>query len=259
MKFQILDFSVRHSGEIMGADLSLPRIRTYKISEAAYEILREKIISREFAGGQRLDLDAVEKQLGISRTPLKEALARLEMEGLIVIHPRSGTYVTNPNPEDIAESFELRRALEVYAIELAAQGASHEDIQGLRQIVEDLGALAAAADRDAIYPRYLSLDHQFHQQLVSMAGNQRLHQAHERENLHAQMARIRYRRSERELEVAQEEHERIMAALEARDVHTAQAEMDAHLRRAKNSLLADMGAGAMDIPNLPGPSREDRQ
>ena len=67
----------------MRKGLSLTPIRMPKISEAAYEILLEKIISKEFAPGQRLGLDAIEKQLGISRTPLKEALARLEMEGLI--------------------------------------------------------------------------------------------------------------------------------------------------------------------------------
>jgi DNA-binding GntR family transcriptional regulator len=226
----------------METSLSLPRISRHKISDAAYEILREKIVSKEFAAGQRLDLDAIEGQLGISRTPIKEALARLEMEGLVTIVPRSGTYVTDPAPEEIAESFDVRRALEVCAIELAVQQLGDEDLEDLRAIVQELGDLAAAADRDAIYPRYLALDHQLHQKLVAFSGNQRLCQAHERENLHAQMARIRYRRSERELDVAQEEHERIIAALEAKDAEAAKAEMDAHLRRAKRSLLADMEA-----------------
>jgi len=225
----------------MGTDPSLPRISTPKISQTTYEILREKIISREFAPGQRLDLDVVEKQLGISRTPLKEALARLEMEGLVTIVARSGTYVTDPDPEEIAESFDVRRALEVYAVELVVQRISDEDLRSLRVMVQELGDLTAAKDRDAIYPRYLALDHQLHQELIALADNRRLRQAHARENLHAQMARIRYRRSERELDVAQEEHERIMAALEARDVETARAEMDTHLRRASQSLLADLG------------------
>jgi len=224
----------------METDFSLPRINIHTISEAAYDILREKVISKEFAPGQRLNLEAIEKQLGISRTPLKEALTRLEMEGLIKIVPRSGTYVTDPGPGEIVESFDVRRVLEVYAIELAVQRASDEDLRSLRTMVQELGDLTAAKDRDAIYPRYLSLDHQFHRQLVALASNQRLCQVHDQENVHAQMARIRYRRSERELDVAQEEHGRIMAALEARDVETAKAEMDAHLRRAKQSLLADI-------------------
>ena len=226
----------------MAKSPSLPRIHARKISETAYEILRERVVSKQFVPGQRLDLDAIEGQLGISRTPLKEALLRLEMEGLVVVVPRSGTYVTDPSPEDIAESFDVRRVLEVYAVELVVQEASDEDISELRAIVQSLGELAAAEDRDAIYPRYLALDHQLHQQLVTLAGNQRLCQAYARENVHSQMARVRYRRSERELDLAQEEHQRLMAALETRDAEHAKAEMDVHLRRAKRSLLADMEA-----------------
>lgn len=115
----------------MGTDSSLPRINIHTISEAAYEVLRERVISKEFAPGQRLNLEAIEKQLGISRTPLKEALTRLEMEGLVTIVPRTGTYVTDPVPEEIAESFDMRRVLEVYAVELAVQRASDEDYESL--------------------------------------------------------------------------------------------------------------------------------
>jgi DNA-binding GntR family transcriptional regulator len=164
------------------------------------------------------------------------------MEGLVTVVPRSGTYVTEVTAADIAESFDVRRVLEVYAIELAVPRMSAADLRRLRRMVEQLGDLAAAEDRDAIYPRYLALDHQLHQELLALSGNQRLVQAHKRENLHAQMARIRYRRSERELDIAQQEHERILSALEARDVKMARAEMDSHLRRAKQSLLNDMGA-----------------
>ena len=224
----------------MMSDDSLPRINISKISNAAYEILREKIISREFAAGQRLDLDDIERQLGISRTPIREALARLEMEGLVEILPRSGTFVTNPNQEDISESFDVRCALEIYALEKAVERMTKEDLADLVAMVQELGELSCAEDRDEIYPHYLSLDHQFHHRLVELSGNDRLCQAHERENLHAQMARIRYRRSERELSVAQEEHERIIAALESKDVRLAQLEVSAHLQRAKRSLVEDM-------------------
>jgi len=226
----------------MANEVSLPRINTRKISEAAYEIMRKKVVSKEFTPGERLDLDTIEKQLGISRTPLKEALVRLEMEGLVEIVPRSGTYVTDPDPGQIAESFDVRRVLEVHAIELAARRASEEDLRALRKMVEELRGLTARQDRDAIYPRYLILDHQFHKQIVALSGNRCLCRAHERENVHAQMARIRYQKSEEELDVAQEEHERIMAALEVKDVERAKAEMDAHLRRATRSLLADLGS-----------------
>lgn len=219
---------------------SLPRINKKKVGESVYEILREKIVSKELTPGQRLNLDAFETQLGISRTPLKEALGRLAREGLVEIIPQSGTFVTHLSAEDIAESFDVRRALEVSAVESAVQRASDDDLRQLREIVRQLGELAASEDHDAIYPQFLALDHSFHRQLVALTRNRRLCRAHDGENIHAQMARVRYRRSERELNIAQEEHERIMTALEARDAETTKAELDAHLRRAKRSLLTEM-------------------
>ena len=220
--------------------LQLPRIQAAKISDSAYEILRERVVSKELAPDQRLDLHSIEQQLGISRTPLKEALVRLEIDGLVRIVPRSGTFVTNPDRQDIMESFDVRRVLEVHAVSLAAERASAEELQVLQDIVDELGQLVQAPNRTAIYPRYLKLDRDLHGRIVTLAGNRRLRLSHSRENLHAQMARIRYRRAERELETAQHEHERIMDALMARDAEAAKAAMDAHLQRAARSLLRDM-------------------
>ena len=230
----------------MAAEQTYPQINPPKISEVAYDILRDKIVSKEIAQGERLDLNEISKRLRVSRTPLKEALSRLEMEGLIRILPRSGTYVTNPSVDFIAESFDVRRILERYAVELMVANASDEDLTKLAKLVDEMGMLAKEKEIELVYPRYLNLDHEFHRQLVALSGNQRLREAHERENLHAQMARIRYRAYERELNIAQEEHERIIAALLARDHVMAANQIDAHLQRAKRSLMNDM---ATTYPN----------
>lgn len=224
----------------MSAEPNFPRINSPKISEVVYDILREKIVSREISQGERLDLDEIGKRLGVSRTPLKEALSRLEMEGLIQIFPRSGTYVTNANAEYIVESFDVRRILELFAVELIGTNAKDEELANLAKLVGEMGILAKQKEMELAYPRYLKLDHEFHHQLVALSGNQRLCEAHERENLHAQMARIRYRSYERELDIAQEEHERIIEALLARDPVLVANLLDAHLQRAKRSLLNDM-------------------
>ncbi len=212
----------------------LPRIEISKVSEYAYQIIRDKIDSKELPPGVRLDLSEMQRQLGISRTPLREALTRLELEGLVYIASRSGTYVTDPSAEEIAESFDVRSALEVYAVKLVVQRATEADLASLRALVSELGELTRCEDRISIYARYLAVDHEFHCRLVALADNQRLRAALERENLHAQMARVRYRRPERELDVAQVEHERIMTALEARDTAAARAEMEAHLEQASD-------------------------
>jgi DNA-binding GntR family transcriptional regulator len=224
--------------------LTFPRIGTTSLSQVAYNILREKIISRELAPGQRLDLELIKNQLGISRTPLKDALKQLEIEGLITILPRSGTFVTDPDPAEIADSFDLRRILEIYAVELVVQRASDQTLQELGTLVQELGRLLDGADPVQIYADYLSLDHCFHQKLVSLADNPRLSQAHDRENMHSQMARIRYRSAIRDLQTPQAEHERLLGALQAREIERAKQTIATHLERAKSALLADMG-----VPN----------
>jgi GntR family transcriptional regulator, rspAB operon transcriptional repressor len=221
-------------------ETTFPLITSLKISDSAYEILHEKIVSRELFPGQRLDLKLMQAEMGISTTPLKEALATLEMEGLVEIRPRSGTFVTDPSPDDISKSFDVRIALEVFAVGLVAKQVGAEDLQKLRSVIQELAGLASAPDQTSIYPKYLHLDHQFHELLVSMTKNERLIMIHRRENLHAQMARIRYRRSERELQVAQGEHELLIQALVAHDMRAAQEIMESHLQRAKLSVLADI-------------------
>ena len=182
-------------------------------------------------------------KMGDSRAtePLKEALKRLEIEGLIAIEPRSGTYVTDPDPVEIAASFDLRRVLEVYAVELLAQNATPSDLRELQDISDELRGLADVENRDTAYAHYLNLDHRFHRKLVALAKNTRLKEAHDRENVHSQMARIRYRCPARDINVPQQEHERLIAALLNRDVSLAQTIISAHLKRAKDSLLTDMG------------------
>jgi GntR family transcriptional regulator, rspAB operon transcriptional repressor len=220
--------------------LQFPAISQKKVSEIAYEILKEKITSKALLPGQRLDLDDIELQLGISRTPLKEALALLETEGLVKILPRSGTFITNPSKEDIQASFEVRRVLEIHAVELATLRASPEEIASLLAAVNELKSLADSPDIDSNYAEYVTRDHLLHKQIALLTDNPRLSQAIERENLHMHMARVRYPRAEKELGLAQNEHEQIVAAIAARNVKLAKDLMDAHLQRARISLLHDM-------------------
>ncbi len=219
---------------------TLPTIYSRNLSDITYDLLKEKIASKELAPGTRLNLEMIEKQLSVSRTPLKQALDRLALEGLVIIQPRSGTYVSNPSSKDISDSFEVRRILEVHGIGLAAQKASDIDLEVLEKLVRALKDLLDAPNRTISYPQYLTKDYSFHHKILSIAGNKHLLQAFERENVHAQMARIRYQHPEDELDNAQNEHDSILAALKSHDAIAAQREMDAHLRRAYRSLMADI-------------------
>ena len=219
-----------------------PRIEVSPLSELAYNLLRERILSKELAPGERLDLPRISKQLGISKTPLREAIHRLEIEGLIEIRPRSGTFVSRLDPVQVSESFELRTVLETYAAGLAAKECTQADLEALAELVSRIESIVRSGKEEDVYPRYLELDHAFHRTLVVLSGNERLIAAHERENLHAQMARIRYRSSAKDLLTSLKEHRLILAALQERDAQAARQVVEAHLNRSRQALLEDMSA-----------------
>ena len=220
---------------------TLPELTRRNLSEEVYDVLRRGILSKHFAPGERLRLDEIERQLGVSRTPLKVALDRLATEGLVDVKPRRGTYVTQNTPEDTAEAFGVRRVLEVYACELIVERMGKADLSRIRELHEKLKQLAEAGESggDTFY-ECIDLDHQFHEELMSQAGSARLKDAWQDVNVHVQMARARSRDAVRLFTTSVEEHERILEAFLASDGDAAKAAMDAHLRRAQGMLLEEM-------------------
>lgn len=218
----------------------LPLLPRPNISDVVYDILKAQILSRHFAPGERLNLGELEQQMGVSRTPLKDALSRLAVEGLIEIESRKGTFVTNPTLDEIAESFEVRCVLEVYAVELAARRMTESQFENVRSIVEELRQLTRAEDWDQIYQKYVRLDYNLHRLIMEIAGNKRLKHVWEQVNVHGQMARIRYGTAEGQLDLAQKEHEEILHAFETRNIPQLQQAMSRHIERAKQSTLQDL-------------------
>ena len=218
----------------------LPDLTRPNISDEVYAALRERILSRQFALGERLNLSQLEEQMGVSRTPLKDALNRLALEGLVEIQPRKGTFVVNPSRKEIAESFEVRRVLEVYAVELAIQVISESQLGRMRDLINDLRRLTDIEDWDGIYHEYCNLDYDLHHLILDIAGNQRLKEIWEQVNVHVEMARTRYGKLERERKLTQTEHEKILQAFETRDLPTLQQTISYHIDRARQSVLQDL-------------------
>ena len=217
----------------------LPNLSRPNISDEVYRILKQQILSKAFAPGERLDLGEIQEKMGISRTPLKEGLNRLVCEGLVEIVPRSGTYVTDPSIEDIVELFDLRRVLEVYAAEFAAEQMTPAQLREARTIVEKLEALVTSGDWKSIYPQHIRLDHDLHSLIIESTGKRHLKELWEQVNVHVQIARVRHRSTEKTLDVSMEEHERILSSLEARDGSALGSALDQHIDRGMETLRAD--------------------
>lgn len=222
--------------------MQLPKLHRTRATDDAYQALREAILTRGFKPGERLQVDEISAKLGVSLTPVRHAIQQLATEGLIEIHPRSGTYVANVTPEDTQETFDLRCALECLAGELAATRVTAEQLKAMRRQLEEL---AKPINNDAQLRRHEKANSELHQLLIQASGSRRLAEMYESLNAHIKIARIHSTEGSRgerrdwlaRLEEEQAEHEAIVQALEARDVPRLTAALRRHINRAKTLLV----------------------
>jgi DNA-binding GntR family transcriptional regulator len=144
-----------------------------KAAQRAYNTLRTGIIEGVYPPGSRVTEQEIAASANVSRTPVREALRRLEAEGLLRFVPHQGAFVTRWSKQDAEDIFELRAMLEGHGARLAAGKATAEDVQTLRRLAED--QRKEAAERSAGYlERIADLNSQFHRHLQQVAASTRL-------------------------------------------------------------------------------------
>lgn len=140
-------------------------------AEEAYHRLKAQILDNILPPGHRALEAEIALSLGMSRTPVREALMRLQAEGLIRVEPRRGMLVLSISPEEMTEIYEVLTALETTAAEtLAAQRPDEERLRPLWEAVDEMDAALATEDLD----RWADADERFHRTLVEICGNKRL-------------------------------------------------------------------------------------
>ena len=142
------------------------------LRDVVFENLREAILEGNLKPGQRLMEVQLAEQLGVSRTPIREAIRKLELEGLVVMLPRKGAYVADVSLKDIIDVLEIRASLEGLAASLAAERISEEDINKLEQIMQDFNQGKDDFDVETL----LRKDVEFHECIFKATNNVRLHQ-----------------------------------------------------------------------------------
>jgi len=147
-----------------------PTART-SLVEQAYQAIRGRILDNVYSPGHQALESELAAQLGISRTPVREALIRLQKEGLVEVVPRHGMRVLPVSPVDMAEIYTVLTALECAAVELvAARGPSAAELKPLTEAIRDMGRALKADDLDA----WAAADERFHRTLAELAGNRML-------------------------------------------------------------------------------------
>lgn len=212
------------------------QLDNYKpLREVVFETLREAIIQGDLSPGERLMEVQVAEELGVSRTPVREAIRKLELEGLVVMVPRKGAYVADISLRDLSDVFEVRRALEGLAAELAADRATDEEIEELeRTLVKISDAIENNRVEDTV-----ELDTQFHELLYAASRNERLRGilSQLREQIHRY--RLQSWTRPNRARVAFEEHRAIVEAVAERNPELAKERAIAHIDSAESVFLGN--------------------
>ncbi|GEQ75305.1 GntR family transcriptional regulator [Comamonas testosteroni] len=207
---------------------SLPRRAS--LGEDVYETLLSQLISLRIAPGSRIAVDQLVRELGVSQTPIRAALIRLENEGLVVkTHNVGYSAAPMPSHRRFAQIYEMRLLLEPYATALAARNMDAEALLELQDIVKNM-EMPSGDNARVAYGKFAVQDAEFHAWIAKRSGNELIAETLNR--LHAHMHLFRLRFHSDVTEDAINEHAQIVAALIARDEKAAESAMRCHLERS---------------------------
>lgn len=204
-----------------------------------YRRLWQRIVEGEHQQGERLIENDLAQELGVSRTPVRQALFQLQQAGLVRADKNRGFHVVIFSADDIRDLYELRAVLEVATLRAAAL---HLTPAPLRETLMDIAALRQTPEPE-LSPRFLQSDIAFHHQLIAeRSGNRRLAEALASSRAQMSIFIAGGTRIAGGIEKALNEHEQIAEALLCGDVDAAVGAMQHHLERVKNMALADFAA-----------------
>lgn len=207
------------------------------LGQQAYEQIRRKIISLELAPGDTIDETRLQEELGLGRTPIREALQRLSLEQLVVTIPRRGRFVTNIELMDLQRIFELRLELEPLAARLAAKRGLPHHWQQMCSLLENL----PEADHPDLNQRLIEIDEKFHHVIYDAAENKYLKDTLSR--LYALALRLWYLYLPKLKDMRPQidkDHHHLLDALEAGDAELAGDLLQEHIRAFQEEIRMAM-------------------
>lgn len=181
------------------------------LREVIFNTLRKAIVQGDLAPGERLMEVKLAEKMGVSRTPVREAIRKLEIEGLVIMEPRKGVYVAEVTNKDVNDVLELRSFLDGFATRLAAKRMDKKDLDKIKEIQKEFESFAKNKDLDGAIKK----DIEFHELVYNSSKNEKLIQI--LNNLREQVDRFRviYLKQVNIYSAVTKEHKEIIAALES--------------------------------------------
>ena len=196
--------------------------------------IRERIVTGIFPLGARLSDKDLAAEMNVSRTPVREALLQLQSEGLIVVRPRSGTFVFDVSESELSQICEMRSLFETGALKMAAAVNPASLVGALTFPVAE--AALALEDRD--YARCEALDTIFHETLIALSANKYLVESYRTISTKVRALRSRLPRNHARIEGAIAQHRRIVDLVAVGKPELASAEIASHVRNVRTQLLS---------------------
>ena len=210
-------------------DFSVDMNEYLPLRDVVFNTLRKAILKGELKPGERLMEIALAERLGVSRTPVREAMRKLELEGLVVMIPRRGAQVANITEKDLNDVLEVRIALENLSIENACTRMTEEQLEELWNAAKNFEATMAEGNLVKLVA--------FHEVIYKSSDNRRLNQV--LNNLREQIYRYRveYLKDEETRNLLVKEHKEIYAAIKNRDVKRAQEISYQHIENQREAII----------------------
>ena len=217
-------------------DLVLKMDDLLPLRDVVFNTLREGILRGQLEPGERLMEIHLAEKLGVSRTPIREAIRKLELEGLVIMTPRKGAVVASITVEDLKDVLEVRTALERLAVELACQKITEEELNKLKNAMDDFRKEITSKDPTKVAVK----DVAFHDIIYRATGNSRLIQM--LYNLREQMYRYRleYIKDEDKRDTIVNEHLEIVSAIENGNVEAAKAAIKIHINNQEAAVIDNL-------------------
>lgn len=221
---------------------NLPASETPEVASLAEEVrekLEQLILGGEYLPGQRLNELSLSARIGVSRGTIREAVRSLEYARLVHIVPNRGVVVRKVDVPEALELYEVRAGLARTAGRLAAERATRIQLQSLAELYEKMEA--AIDDNDPV--TFSATNHLFHDSILSIASNARLQELDLSVRNEMQLYIRHGVLGEVQLKTSNQEHERILTALKARDANAAGLEFEQHILNGKQRMLENLRTG----------------
>ena len=217
-------------------DLQMEDYQYLPLRDVVFRTLRQAILRGELKPGERLMEIRLANQLGVSRTPIREAIRMLELDGLVIMVPRKGAQVAQITEKDLNDVLEVRLGLEELAVKLACQRITEGELQKLYQASRSFEQMLETTETDDLQ-KLAKADVAFHDVIYQATNNERLIQL--LNNLREQMYRYRieYLKDVKSRRSLVEEHDALYERMKNRDLAGAQKMIREHIERQQESIM----------------------